>query len=707
MKKHTIIFCSFMIIQLFICLFTYWHYAGKEADTLTIDKFYLKKDGTEMFYLDSSYDADARTLTTDSFPLNKGSYTVTVSYECNLNPDAIYGTSARVYSTHKDISVNPMKGEVLLPSTTNQVSFDIYSPYNDSLSTLEIGLIANGAFLDDANGTKYILVKDAAITSNPSQTAWLLSGHMLLLFIALDLAIQAMLLVPVNKSNKKYPHIFCLIIEKVSLTLAFFILSLLVYLSTGAVEHVNLMTYEDMPVLYLWNAPLRIVLVIMLALVTSSIAIGLYKLRRNTIITLLVPAIFGIWWILVDEFPVAGDARAVADMAKAIAYNTDPTPYRDYINTYANQRGIVLIEALFYKIFNSNAYIILRFLNLAMILVTIQAISLIAFEIWHNEKIVILSRILLALFVPFVLFTNLVYGTVPSIFLLVIGFFFSLRMYREDRILYSVLSFLCFTLAMFIYQGAMIAVLAIVIYLLFMEKIPRSKKPLITAAFLIVSMLFTSKFASFLFNAITGLELGKGMPAISWIYMGLSAGNGVNGAGSYNNAHAIAYELNNHDPSSASSYCKNKIIEIIGEYLTGKRPLFFFYEKTRCQWTNSMFDSTQITQFPSYDNFVLTDGYRHLLSGKIMQGIILFADIFQLMVYILAFLWLVRAFIRKDAPRKVILLVIFFIGGFLFQLMWEQKARYCMPYFMMLIPLAACELIWLVTVITTKIKQDK
>ncbi len=194
MKKHKLVICSLIvIIQLFICLFTYFRYAGKESETLTIDKFYLKKDGTEMVYLDSSYDADARILTTDSFTLNKGSYTVTVGYECNLNADAIYGTSARVYSTHKDISISPMKGEVLLPSTTGQVSFYIYSPYNDSPSTLEIGLIGNGTFLDDANGTKYILVKDAQITSNPAQTARHIAGRLLLIWFVVDLVLLVMM----------------------------------------------------------------------------------------------------------------------------------------------------------------------------------------------------------------------------------------------------------------------------------------------------------------------------------------------------------------------------------------------------------------------------------------------------------------------------------------------------------------------------------
>ena len=493
----------------------------------------------------------------------------------------------------------------------------------------------------------------------------------------------------------KIKTILSLITTKVSLFLAFIMLALLVFLTTGAVEHVNLLTYEDMPVLYQWNALYKIIGIILLSLIGPGILIFFQKIKKETLITVisfLFSSAFGLWWIIVDEFPIAGDARAVSDMARAIAYSTDMSDFVDYFDTYANQRGIVLLEALFYKAFHDKAYIVLRLLNLAMILATIYTFSLIAYDIWNDEKIMLMTRILLSMFLPFTLFTNLVYGTIPSIFLLVLGFKLALNLCKNGHIINTVLTTLCFTLAMFIYQGAMIAVLATIIYILFIGTQKPSFNIVLTAVLLVLSMVFTGKIANGLFNTITGLDLGKGMPAIAWIYMGLSAGDGANGAGSYNNIHAIAYENNNYDSAQTSSYCAKEIINVLSEYLTGKRPLFFFYEKTRCQWTNSLFDSTQITQFPSYEKFVLTDKYRNLLMGKEMLALILFSDLFQMLIYLLAFLWLLRSIITKKYSSGAFLLIIFFIGGFLFQLMWEQKARYCMPYFMALIPLAACEL---------------
>lgn len=44
---------------------------------------------------------------------------------------------------------------------------------------------------------------------------------------------------------------------------------------------------------------------------------------------------------------------------------------------------------------------------------------------------------------------------------------------------------------------------------------------------------------------------------------------------------------------------------------------------------------------------------------------------------------------RKDISNEVIFLLTIFIGGFLFQTMWEAKSRYIIPYIVLLIPIAS------------------
>ena len=42
---------------------------------------------------------------------------------------------------------------------------------------------------------------------------------------------------------------------------------------------------------------------------------------------------------------------------------------------------------------------------------------------------------------------------------------------------------------------------------------------------------------------------------------------------------------------------------------------------------------------------------------------------------------------RKDITKELLLLVIIFIGGFLFHVLWEAKSRYIISYIVVLIPI--------------------
>lgn len=47
---------------------------------------------------------------------------------------------------------------------------------------------------------------------------------------------------------------------------------------------------------------------------------------------------------------------------------------------------------------------------------------------------------------------------------------------------------------------------------------------------------------------------------------------------------------------------------------------------------------------------------------------------------------------RKDMSLDLALLLIIFIGGFLFHLLWEAKSRYILPYIIALVPIASIEI---------------
>ncbi len=139
----------------------------------------------------------------------------------------------------------------------------------------------------------------------------------------------------------------------------------------------------------------------------------------------------------------------------------------------------------------------------------------------------------------------------------------------------------------------------------------------------------------------------------------------------------------------ASGPAKELLFEAIQAYFTGERSLGFFVEKTKYQWLDPTFGSIVMTCYfdwlecnPEFYNF-LVGGIPRLYTLTVLKYMVPF-------IYLLALTGGIVALIQGRLCSVGRMICILFIGGFMFQLIWESKARYCYPYFMLLIPMAAC-----------------
>ena len=101
---------------------------------------------------------------------------------------------------------------------------------------------------------------------------------------------------------------------------------------------------------------------------------------------------------------------------------------------------------------------------------------------------------------------------------------------------------------------------------------------------------------------------------------------------------------------------------------------------------------------PSYQALlVLNAGVDHgdisqmkheIMFGRYYDGILQFMNLFQSLLYAAA---LVSALylILKRGEASAYLFHLIFIGGFLFQMLWEAKSRYVLFYIVMMLPLCA------------------
>lgn len=60
----------------------------------------------------------------------------------------------------------------------------------------------------------------------------------------------------------------------------------------------------------------------------------------------------------------------------------------------------------------------------------------------------------------------------------------------------------------------------------------------------------------------------------------------------------------------------------------------------------------------------------------------------QLAIYTFSFIYVIAALRKKEITKHALLLILIFLGGYAFHLMWEAKARYIIVYNLALFPLA-------------------
>ena len=120
-----------------------------------------------------------------------------------------------------------------------------------------------------------------------------------------------------------------------------------------------------------------------------------------------------------------------------------------------------------------------------------------------------------------------------------------------------------------------------------------------------------------------------------------------------------------------------------------KYALRFYVEKFTSQWNDPTYECYAMTHISGDEpRGPVADSIFH---GRLHTMFEWFMNQYQTLVYGGVFLWLLYGFWRKK-DLSVLVLVIGVIGGFLFHMLWEAKGRYILPYFMLMLPMAAAGL---------------
>lgn len=452
-------------------------------------------------------------------------------------------------------------------------------------------------------------------------------------------------------------------------------------------------------------------------------------------------------WARINPYSPAADQFTLWDAASLITAGEDISLYSAYIQSYPYQKGMILFLVFLQRIFGQRALFLFHMLNAASYALLIPLCGGFARRLSGSHAAAIIADVLAMLFAPPLFYAPFIYGTLPSLALNFLGFHAVLESLGAAgapdssegdnsapsggmsplvrSLIWAAAAALSFSLSYLLYTASLIAITAsamtfaaAAVFLLSARRKgePSSGKRAGAFAVALAAVVLLPALVQVLtrsaFFSQTGIADSDGIPASAYLYMGISSDDGAAGPGSHNGRDIGLFSENDMDTARTDNAARALIAKTASEYAAGERSLSFFTEKTRWQWTDPWFSSLVLTIHPRSISVSWNRPFTFVVQGGLLSAIECFLAFLLPLVYIAALIGALslsrKPFSSRedDAGQKnrgsfapSVLLMLYFCGGFVFQLLWEAKARYCLPYFTALLPFAACGIlrsgIWL------------
>lgn len=404
---------------------------------------------------------------------------------------------------------------------------------------------------------------------------------------------------------------------------------------------------------------------------------------------LLYTLAFGIYWVFAAKCIPLGDQASVCAAAEGFRKGDysllTQDSYERYLYIYPHQLGLTALIELIFLLFGNGNYLAFELLNCLGAALCVYSGYRIVKLLTERRRAWIYYLCLAACCFPLLFYTVFVYGEIPSIMLCLLSVWLFLEYWKKERTWYFLGSTLFVCLAVLIRSNSMIVVVAMLCILAVTALGRRKLRPLLLALVLVVSMTGSRKVLNTYYENRADLTLNDGAPMILWVAMGLQDTAGAPGWSNGYILHAYWGECD-FDGEAAAAMGKADIKNSFSRFRA--EPAYagaFFLEKFTSQWNDSTCECFAMTHVNGEARGPIANS---MYDGKLHALMTWFMNQYQSLIFGGVFLWLLFGFWRKkDLETQILLITIF--GGFLFSMMWEAKGRYILPYFVMMVPMAA------------------
>ena len=306
------------------------------------------------------------------------------------------------------------------------------------------------------------------------------------------------------------------------------------------------------------------------------------------------------------------------------------------------------------------------------------------------------AAVLLILCVPLFTSSSFVYPNTAGLFLILVALLLGVQAMRSTStkriIVLSVAAYLVATVAMMVKGTEIIFVIALTLTMVMTALFKRRYWLIALSCVLFMLSHVLSSLSVTIVEMATGQDFGEGLPQLSWIAIGLDAGSTTPNPGWWTSSALDAYKQTGGDPSAQSAVAMQSITNSLTAFLQDPGEAFeFFRDKLTSEWSEPTFASfyyAHLTETQAPGPIAVA------MFGPAYDEIISFENVYQSIIYIFAAVGIIASVIRWKRTDDSLnigltLLALCFLGGFGCFLLWEAKSVYTLPFFLLLIPLAA------------------
>ena len=357
-----------------------------------------------------------------------------------------------------------------------------------------------------------------------------------------------------------------------------------------------------------------------------------------------------------------------------------------YLYTFPFQNGLVLLETPFWALFGEKAYLGIQIYNLILWYIAILGLCHLTKE-YFGECVSKVVYVLLLMFIPMWAYVTYCYGTIPGLTFSVLAICFEHQYEKNGKWKHLIFSAVCLFIAVMYKSNYEVFAIAVGIMLLLHAIKNKSWKSIAGLGIVIATVLLEINFIPYVMHALTGADTGNGIPMIAWIAMGLKESNIA--PGWYNRFTVLAYEECRYNVAAVQQMSVASIKETIAVFVENREYFVSFFGRKIA----SMWSAPELECFTTINKMNVNGTLPYwlkdvLYNGGIMNTILLLLlDVFQSVIYAMVLLHLLLN--RKKITLGQAVLLITFLGGFIFHLFWEGKCQYSIPYYVLLLPYAA------------------